>query len=270
MMVFHSYESYKTYGDYNDDIGADPALTAEEDGSSRVGSFFGAKIEVQPVKYLRVYGLFAMNQLQLGTEKKNHGESLTPDALAFQAGTEVSIPAPRGYWLIGLEGVYTYPYMYVLHDKGWSFYKELPEVDNMTVRYWTGTPFGPDSIAGTLWVGYHNSLRWSVDFSYLFAAQGERAGTDIFDDTSYPGYRPTPAVYDVVTPPTGTPTYTSTFSLLGKWAPYDWLNFSLQPGYRIVNNSGHVSGKTEQGFEITLAAQFKPSGLKRFSFGAGL
>jgi hypothetical protein len=260
MMIFHSYESYKTYTSYNEDIGADPVLTAPEDDSSRVGSFFGAKIELQPVKYLRLYGLFAMNQLQLGIEKKEWSDKLTPDALAFQAGTEVSIPVPRGYWLFGLEGVYTYPYMYVLHDKGWSFYKELAEVDNMKVRYWVGTPFGPDSIAGALWVGYHDSTQWSLEFSFLFAAQGERSGTDIFDDTSYPGYRSTPEAYGIVKPPTGTPTLTSTITLLGKWTPLAWLNLSLQPGYRIIGNSDHVSGKTEQGFEIVLAAQIKPSG----------
>jgi hypothetical protein len=186
--------------------------------------------------------------------------------MAFQAGTEVSVPVTGGYWVFGLEGVYTYPYMYVLHNKNWSFVKEADEVDNMDVRYWTGTPFGPDSIAGTLWVGYHDLARrtgmwagpWSLEFSFTLAAQGKRSGTDIFDDTSYPGYRPTPTVYDVVTPLTGTPTYTYTVTALGKWTPLNWLDLSLQPGYRIVSNQGHVSGNTEQGFEIALSARFTP------------
>jgi hypothetical protein len=154
--------------------------------------------------------------------------------------------------------------MYVLQDKGCSFYKEHDEVDNMKVRQWTGTPFGPDTIAGTLWVGYQNSDLnsglWALDFSFLFAAQGERSGTDIFDRDDY---RPSPEVYTVTRPPTGTPVYTSTIRLRGEWSPFAWLNLLLQPGYRIVTNSGHVSGKTEQGFEIALAAQFKPSGFKR-------
>jgi hypothetical protein len=161
--------------------------------------------------------------------------------------------------------------MYVLHDKGWSFYKEMDNVDNMTVRNWVGTPFGPDSIAGTLWVGYHDLGQrprgpWSLEFSFLFAAQGERSGTDIFDNDSdlhdvTKTYRSIPEAYHMTKPLTGTPTYTSTITLLGKWAPYAWLNLSLQPGYRIINNFDHVSGKTEHGFEIALAAQFKPSGL---------
>ncbi|MDR2741239.1 MAG: hypothetical protein LBB98_03690, partial [Treponema sp.] len=126
--------------------------------------------------------------------------------------------------------------------------------ERITARSWTGTPFGPDSIAGALWAGYHSFAQWSCVFSFVFAAQGERSGTDIFDGDNY---RPSPEVYDITRPPTGTPVYTSTFSVLGKWAPYEWLCFSLQPGYRIVTNAGHLSGRTEHGFEIVLSSRIK-------------
>jgi hypothetical protein len=66
LAIFHGLESFKTYGDYNEDIG-NTGLDAHD---SRVGSYFGTKLEVQPWKYMRFYGLFAMNQLQLGVEKK--------------------------------------------------------------------------------------------------------------------------------------------------------------------------------------------------------
>jgi hypothetical protein len=255
LMVFHSYEAWKTYDDYNDEfLDSDSAEDKiDQSGGSRVGSFFGAMVEYQPVQHLRLYGLFAMTQFQLEIERQNWSKYLTPNALAFQLGSEVSIPFDRGYWLFGLEGVYTYPYMYVLHNKAWSFYKEYPEVERITARTWTGTPFGPDTIAGALWAGYHNYEKWSWVFSFVFAAQGKRSGTDIFDGD----YRPDHDVYDVTTPPTGTPVYTSTFSVLGKWSPYEWLSFSLQPGYRIVNNYGHRAGRTEHGFEITLSSRIK-------------
>jgi hypothetical protein len=268
MTVFHSHESYKTYTDYNEDLGHVDDGTDhvyDQSGGSRIGSFFGAKIELQPWKNIRLYGLFAMDQLQLGIEKDHWEDSLTPDALAFQAGAEVSIPVPRGYWIFGLEGVYTYPYMYVLWDKKWSFYKELQEVDNATIRYWTGTPFGPDSIAGTLWVGYADSRQWSLTLSFLLSAQGVRSDKDIFDDPGDPygtppdfSYRPNHGVYHVITPPTGTPIYTYTASLLWNWAPKDWLSLSLQPGYRIIRNLDHIPGKTEHGFEIALSARVQP------------
>jgi hypothetical protein len=254
LMIFHSYEAWKTYDDYNEGLNETGTDKVDPTGGSRVGSYFGVKLEYQPVKHLRLYGLFAMTQFQLGIERRHWQADLTPNALGFQWGSEASLPADRGYWLFGLEGVYTYPYMYVLYHKDWSFYKEYPEVERITVRSWTGTPFGPDSIAGALWAGYHGFARWSCVFSFVFAAQGERSGTDIFDGDTY---RPSPEVYDVTRPPTGTPVYTSTFSVLGKWAPYEWLSFSLQPGYRIVNNAGHVSGRTEHGFEVILSSRIK-------------
>jgi hypothetical protein len=261
LMIFHGYEAYKTYDDYNDDLANKGNKgTVDQSGTSRIGSYFGAKIEFQPFKYLRFYGLFAMDQLQLGIERANWSDDLTPDALAFQAGTEVSIPVRRGYWTFSLEGVYTYPYMYVLYDKNWSFYKELDEFDKMTIRYWTGTPFGPDSIAGAFSSGYYalypdGKSQWSLKFSFLFLAQGERADPAIFDTDDY---RPSPAVADVVVPPTGIPMYTYTLSLLGKWSPFDWLHAVVQPGYRIISNHQHISGKLEHGFELIFSVKVNP------------
>jgi hypothetical protein len=254
LTVFHGLESYKTYKDYNEDLG-NTAVEDPKTHDSRVASFFGTKLEAQPWKYMRFYGLFAMNQLQLGIEKENWPNTLTPDALAFQGGAEFSLPFRQGYWTFGLEGTYTYPFMYVLYDKNWSFYKQQDEVDNMDVRYWLGTPFGPDSIAGTFWFGYHRLKTWSAEFSFLYAAQGERSGTDIFDTDDY---RSTPEHYNVVVSPTGTPIYTYTFSLKGVYTPLPWLRVSFEPGYRIIHNAAHISGQTKQGFEFALAMSFRP------------
>jgi hypothetical protein len=259
LMIFHSYEGWKTYNDYN--AGLNPeSVPALDDEGSRVGAFFGAKIEYHPWKYLRLYGLFAMTQLQLPVEYKHWEDTLTPDALAFQGGIEVSLPSSQGYWNFGLEGVYTYPYMYLKEDKGWSYYKEMVEMDRIKVRYWTGTPFGPDSIAGTFWCNYQRTQvspgsAWSCGFSLVVAAQGEKSSTAIFDTNTY---QPTHAVADVVRPPTGIPTYTYTLTLLGTWSLLEWLQFSLQPGYKIVSNYGHAEDRLEQGFELSFSARIQP------------
>ncbi|MDR1986278.1 MAG: hypothetical protein LBP88_04815 [Treponema sp.] len=259
MMIFHSYEGWKTYDDYNAGLILESVPELNNEGS-RVGAFFGAKIEYHPWKYLRLYGLFAMTQLQLPLEYANWKESLTPDALGFQGGLEVSLPGSKGYWVLGLEGVYTYPYMYLKEDKGWSYYKEMVEMDGITVRYWTGTPFGPDSIAGTFWCTYWRTEAsqgsdWSLGFSLVVAAQGKNSSTALFDTDAY---QPAPEVIHVVRPPTGIPTYTYTLTLLGSWSPLEWLQFSLQPGYRIISNYDHKEGSVEQGFELTFSARIKP------------
>ena len=269
--IFHSYESYKTYKDYNEDLANnDPA---DYNGDSRIGSYFGAKIEWQPVRYFRFYGLLVFDVFDLPMKKKRWMEGLFPDAMGFQAGTELSLPARGGYWEFGLEGVYTYPYLYIMYDKGWSFYKEVPELDRMDppLRYWTGTPFGPDTIAGSLWAGFRSSSGWYGGFNFVFSAQGERSNTSIFDyyDDDDNNYRSTHRVYDVTVPPSGIPVFTYTLSLRGEYSPRTWLNFAVQPGYRITVNSGDGPGKVvtnarrdegrvEHSFELALSLRFRP------------
>ena len=275
--IFHSYESYKTYKDYNEDLGYDydtGGPVFDYNGDSRIGSYFGAKIEWQPIRYFRFYGLLVFDVFDLPMKKKRWMEGLFPDAVGFQAGTEFSFPVRGGYWESGVEGVYTYPYLYIMYDKGWSFYKEVPELDIMQppLRYWTGTPFGPDTIAGTLWTGFRSSSDWYAGFSFLFSAQGERSNTSIFDeddDAASFNYRSTHKVYNVTVPPTGIPIFTYTTSLHFEYYPRQWLSITLQPGYRITVNAGRGQGKVvpnanrdegrvEHSFEMALSLRFTP------------
>ena len=260
--IFHSFESYKTYNEYNDELGVpreyEDSSIYETTGCSRVGSILGLKIEWLPVKNLRLYGLFVMNQYQLPYEKENWSEDLTPDALGFQAGLNFSLPVKNGFWDFTLEGVYTYPYLYVLHNKKWSFYKEAHEVDNMTLRYWTGTPFGPDSIAGALKAGFHSNANWYTGFSFVFSAQGERSTLDIFSEPDS-FYRPSPKVFNVTVPPTGIPIYTYTASLHGEYNLYKWLQFTIQPGYTVTVNANRENDRIEHGFEVSLTIRFRPN-----------
>jgi len=258
--IFHSFEAYKTYNEYNDELGVpreyEDSSVYETSGCSRVGSILGLKIEWLPVKNLRLYGLFVMNQYQLPNEKKEHMDVLTPDALGFQAGFNVSLPVSKGYWDFGLEGVYTYPFLYVLHHKKWSFYKEVHEVDysDFNLRYWTGTPFGPDSIAGAVWAGFHSSANWYAGFSFVFSAQGERSNLTIFDKDDRL-YRPSPDYFDITVPPTGDPIYTYTAALHGEYNLKKWLRFTVQPGYRVIHHNDLI----EHGFEISLTVRFMPN-----------
>jgi len=283
--IFHSHESYKTYTDYNTDLGhkqpdddvkledlwdKDPDTkedlydrTYDPNGHSRIGSYLGVKLEWQPVQNLRLYGLFVMDVFNLPMKKTHWDDTLYPNAAGFQAGTEVSVPVSGGYWEFGLEGVYTYPYLYVMWDKGWSFFKEVPELDVMTnppLSYWTGSPFGPDTIAGTVWTGFRARNGWYGRFSFEFAARGERSEFGIFetDNSVYDTYRPSNAVYGVTVSPTGTPIFSYTTNLYFEYSPKEWFAFAFQPGYRILANAGHVEGRTEHGFEMALSLRFRP------------
>ena len=272
--IFHSYESYKTYTSYNEDLGYkknDPDETVYDyNGHSRIGSYFGIKLEWQPLRNFRFYGLFVMDVLDLPMKKSNWEEGLFPDAAGFQAGAELSLPVKGGYWEIGLEGVYTYPYLYIMWDKGWSFYKNVSELDVMDLRYWTGTPFGPDTIAGVFWTGFRSSAGWYGGISFVFSAQGERSNLGIFDWDVDPNntYRSSHEVYNVTVPPTGIPVFTYTTNLHFEYCPKEWLSFAIQPGYRITVNAGdgpgrffpyaqREEGRVEHSFEMALSLRLK-------------
>jgi len=279
--IFHSYESFRTYKDYNRDLGhqisdaeLDELWDKNPDGSdkydrtydpinqSRIGSYFGVKVEFQPLQNFRFYGLFVMDQFNLPMKKDNWMSTLYPDAAGFQAGIEYSFPSQGGYWEFGIEGVYTYPYLYVMWDKGWSFVKENTILYGPTIRSWTGTPFGPDTIAGSLRAGFHSNEQWYGGFTFEVSAQGERSSTDIFDrDNSIDDtYRPSHYVYGVTVPPTGIPVFTCTASFRFEYSPKKWMDIVFMPGYRVLYNAGHEEGRTEQGLELALSLCIRPKG----------
>jgi hypothetical protein len=187
--------------------------------------------------------------------------------MAFQLGGEAFMPVERGYWTFGLEGVYTNPFVYVLRNKNWSFYRPSTSKSGH-IRFWTGTPLGPDSAAASLWAGYHIP-KWSFAGSFLFAAQGKRSGLDIFNEGNsyhpWRTYKKDPLnnyadAYDEarLISPTGTPAFTYQISFSITWSPRTWLTLSFEPGYTVIGNYGHDEGRIEHGFEAAFSVQFVP------------
>jgi hypothetical protein len=267
LMVFHSFGAWNDYDDYNEE-------NREPDGDpaeSRVGSFFGMRVETQFFRYGRIYGLWALNELQTPGERKDDPAARRPNSFAFQGGGEFSIPLTAGRLFFGLEGVYTYPFLYVSRNERWSFYK--PHGGNSGgIDYWTGTPIGPDSAAGTVWAGYEED-RFSLSLSLVFLIQGIRSGAfgkgriTVFDRLVYHPGRAGGSYEDtLLTSPTGTVARTWQVGLSGTWALKKWLVLSLNPGYQFIDNFGFVQGERRQGFELALTARFMPAELKHFRF----
>jgi hypothetical protein len=248
-IIFHSFHAYSNY-EAPTDIGY-------QDGA-RAASFFAMKLEAQVIKYCRLYGVWAVNELQTPGEKIKPG-ALRPDSFGFQAGAEFSLPESRaggGHWVFGMEGVYTYPFLYVKPGRDWSYYKPG---DSQTggLEFWTGTPFGPDSAAASLWAGFRGP--WgSLSLSFLFLAQGERSSTDIFTKMDYHPWRTKNTAELRLASPTGIPAYTWALSLSGEWLLKEWLTIQINPGYTIVQNYGHVPGSLEQGFEMAFSLRLTP------------
>lgn len=274
--VYHGMAPWRDYG--------------EDD--SHNGEFMGLRFDFVPFRCLRVFGTFAMNQYQVPYERRDFADSLTPNSLGGQAGFEAMIPAGGGYVKLSGEGYYAQPTLYIKQSPDWSFFRTYTDNigDNAVFYEWTGSPLGPDTIAGELSVGYENPGKWSLDLIYLFAAQGKNAEKSIFyDKASKTWYSSTDNdntkiktghKSDVTTPdgwcyptsenginqyaetPTDVPKYTHRVSLKGKWQATDWLSFTFQPSFvAILNNTGssgfHERGNNEYGFEGALAVKLK-------------
>ena len=142
-------------------------------------AYLAGLFDWQPIENLRIYGLYAQNELQLPMERNKEG-SLYPDSLGGQLGFEVNVPFAGGYWKGFAEAIYTSPFLYIKQNPESSLYRERG--DNLikdTIYSWVGSPFGPDSFCVKTGAGYELPGKWSADLGYFFLAKGKN-GFDIF------------------------------------------------------------------------------------------
>ncbi len=185
LTIFHGMHNWKDYFGKNyhtgeENFGWDESACA----------YLAATASYALTNRLRIYGLYAQNQLQLPSEVTENDS--TPNAMGGQLGLESYIPLASGYLHSWLEGSYTTPYMYIKESPNWSMARGYTEnigySDTADALYeWIGSPFGPDTIAGKLAVGYEVPGRWSLTASGLFMARGEMSGTKIYDNSWWHG-----------------------------------------------------------------------------------
>lgn len=154
-MIFHSHAAWKE--DYL------PGTTpASENGA--VGSQFGITIDAVPIKRLRIYGQFGMNQFQTPSELKGlNGKNYTPNSLGGLFGLEYVYPTKIGYIISSVEGIYANPWYNILSNKKISYYHERKEMSSSILGYdksqiytWISNPYGPDTITAIAQVSLIN------------------------------------------------------------------------------------------------------------------
>ena len=243
-----------------------------------VAAYLSLMLTYVPVKYLRLYVLYAMDQFQTAYERINWPEDTTPNALSFQLGAELYYPYKDGYFHGWLEGVYTDPFMYIKENPNWSFVRTYREnIGDMDSIYeWLGTPLGPDTVAANLTFGYEVPDVWSVTGSYLFKAAGQYSGTKVFDnypELSWGGTDKDPDLHHWVYPdsdneggldfakeqqswfaPSGTPEFQNTISIRGTYSPTRWLTLTLQPSFTFTFNHGNQEDSFACGGEIAFSS----------------
>ncbi|QTQ11693.1 hypothetical protein HRI96_05450 [Treponema parvum] len=200
LTVFHGAAPWRDY----------TASSADSEDSHNC-EFLGISVQYTPVKNVRLYGLFAMNQFQTAYETSNYPDDNTPNSMGGQLGFESFIPSGVGRFHFGVEGYYANPYLYIKQSPDWSLCRTYEENigDKNPFYEWVGSPFGPDAIACSLTLGYENTglrrnadmrsadsleasdsggkriNRWSVNLTYLYLCQGENSGTRVFHNDGF-------------------------------------------------------------------------------------
>lgn len=258
--IYHGMAPWRDYED------------TKSDSESHTCAYMCFKLSYVPVDGVRIYGLFAQDQYQTEFEMKNWPDNDTPNGLGGQLGTELYIPCGEGYVHACLEGYYADPYLYIKEDPNWSLVRTYSEnINGKNIFYeWVGSPFGPDTIAGELSVGYEVPQKFSVDAKYLYMCRGEMSGTSVFNEDYWGGQKTATLESGTDgyaawafnksgkrkdTTPTGTPEYVNRISVKGTWNYKKWLTVALQPGYVIIFNHNHAEGETAYGFEAALSVR---------------
>ena len=180
LMIMHQLGSYYDYDDFpNPESGE----SYEKYGEGRVCAFLGFTFEFIPIRNLRIYGLYAQNEILDAGGSRTQASLSVPDSLGGQLGAEYFIPLNNGNYLnTGLEIVYTSPYLYVKHSPDWSLYSEKGDMQGPgTTRSWVGSPFGPDCFAVQAKAEYDTHDKWSVGTNLLFKIHGENTAENLFN-----------------------------------------------------------------------------------------
>ncbi len=272
--IYHGMAPWRDY---------DPKV---DDSETHTGAYLCINTQFVPVKGVRIYGLYAMTQFQTPYEVKHWPTDCTPNGIGFQLGTEVYKPVKEGYFHFNAEGYYAQPYLWIKESPNWSFVRTYSEnIGDLAIFYeWIGSPFGPDTIAGELTLGYEKPQKYNVDFTYLFMAKGEMSGTKVFNwdgldwggqdtwvgsdnneedfsswcypDKGIQGLSTAKKMQGWITP-TGIPEYVNRISSRVTLYPLSWLTVVCQPAYVFIFNHNNHEGKFAQGFEIALAVECK-------------
>ena len=269
LMIMHSFSAWEDYSD---------VMEKRIYGESHVAAYMGIQVEAIPVKNMRLYLLYAQNEIQSEIEKSSFNGNAMPDSLGGQLGMELTIPDNRhnGWWIGTLEGIYTTPYLYLKQGKDWSLYSErynMQSDSDYPICSWIGTPFGPDALGFQARIGYSKIRKWNAEIDYLFVAHGTNS-FGLFDNTveingeTYYAYYPS-VLYrlgllgyaDAANVArdyklTGTIQYTNQVTLKGTYVINKHLELNGQGIYSFIFNNKNEPGDFQHGFEFSVALEY--------------
>lgn len=238
-------------------------------------AYFGWSFDITPCKYLRIYGIYAQNEIQSSVELNTDYDYSIPDSYAWQLGTELSLPVGKGYLTTSLEGIYLTPFCYLKPTKAASLARVREnDADSYglgKIASWIGSPFGPDALGGQLSAAYDIPSKFKAECAYLFMAHGSNS-FNLFDKTKeidgkkYDSFYPaamylqgesaekTRAMRTLAL--TETVQYTNRISLSGEYHFMKNLSAEAMGAYTFVFNNKGRGGEFAHGLELTLGVRY--------------
>lgn len=269
-MLMHQFGSWNDYG---------YLMSAAESklyGEGHFCAYLAFTLDYVPVKNVRLYGMYAQNEIQdLGGKPSDYDLSV-PDSLGGQLGLEIKIPFANGYINNFLESTYASPYLYIKQSPDWSLWRTRKDMQTgKQVESWMGLPYGPDSFAVKAGSSYREA-RFEFGFDYLFLIKGQNDTSIFFNKTSIEGediYTYYPSVeYKTAQNDeerlaarnkgrymwmTGIPEFTNQFTVSGAYKFLETLEVYGQIAYSLVYNNSHEKGAFSQGAEVSVGVEWK-------------
>ncbi|MCQ2591510.1 MAG: hypothetical protein MJ188_01890 [Treponema sp.] len=272
MHQFGGWENYRT--DENKSIYKETNFSA----------YLGLILDYIPIRNLRLYVMYAMNEWQQPWERSDSWGKYYPDSYGYQFGTEYLHYFNNSSNLkLGLEGVYSLPYLYIKQTPSSSLYRFRTDMQTKENVYsWIGSPFGPDCIAGIFRAVYSWDNKLTFEFNYTLAAKGE-IDFNIFNNyvekngTKYYNYYPS-VIYklkkdklkDEITvsdeelfdmamskKPSGVPVYSNSIKLRADYNFTKQICVTGQTVFVYEINSNHLLDNKQFGTEFGLSFSYK-------------
>ncbi|HUX13638.1 MAG TPA: hypothetical protein VMW87_11465 [Spirochaetia bacterium] len=213
-------------------------------------SLFSAEVTVTPLRGLKVYSQFAMDQIQTGLKDALYNAQSVPNGIAWLLGAKAEYPVAAGYLTTKAQFTNVGPWIYIAGDptkaaadipEPWlSYYMRERIVSNVTGnREFLTTPTGwwdgPDSREYDLEFTYRVPAAYSVTLGGSFLQHGTNSIT-----TDYA----IGAAEASMTTPGDSPINTLTVHLGGSLATFAPITFGVDGYYVYVWNVGHDPTKS--------------------------
>jgi hypothetical protein len=272
LMIVHSWYPAQDY--------SETEAPDTDGGDHKYCAYLGVMLDYVPCRNLRLYALWAQNEMQAFGELDSTYGQLFPDSIGLQVGAETFFSGGDSrLWKINLESVYTLPFLYMKHSAQSSLYRARRDnhVPGGAINSWIGTPFGPDCLAFQTGVTCSQTGVWSAGLSYLLTIHGENGFgtfTDsrwayVVDGVTYYAYYPVvKSARNLATTEeciaearnhwlSGTLEYRNDIVLNGSYTLNKYCSFDAQFVYTFVFNSGHTQDNFQQSVELAVSATFK-------------